>query len=471
MDRLTAIKIKYEDGTYSDEIPIYVTAENIEYNNEYNLIETLGYIDVKKDGTIQQQINKIINISARIPTLENRIANIQGGTPTVVDSISDMIDTDQIYILSIDSKWYYYDLTSATWAAGGVYGGVPTDTTLTQSGSPADAKVTGDKLNKKITMPSGGTEGQLLQYTGNGGAVWTSFGMPTDAQVESIFSDWLEDHPETTTPVQDESLTYKKLVKGTLGFVTPEMYGAVGDGVTDDTRAFQEALNTGKQVYASNIYYVTSVNVNNNSLLISGEIRGQICINNNAIVEGGIVRQTTDEPCVIMESKLSGGKGYLNGNISKCRLIPTSTGIGIKLQAITNALFGYNVQDIDIASCDKSIYIYNEKWITKGSFSNVFCNTPNYAIFIDNIKGGMTNTADITFDNVFAQYYNHKPINFFRNNSGACLVNLRNSFCYDGIEEYYFYLNPSVSESRIIMLGMLKNDISSVKFTNMNNLK
>ena len=131
MDRLTAIKIKYEDGTYSDEIPIYVTAENVEYNNEYSLIETLGYIDIKKDGNIQQQINKIISISAKIPTLENRIANIQGGTPTVVDDISDMIDTDQIYILSTDSKWYYYDLTSAAWIAGGVYGGVPTDKTLT----------------------------------------------------------------------------------------------------------------------------------------------------------------------------------------------------------------------------------------------------------------------------------------------------------------------------------------------------
>jgi hypothetical protein len=146
MDRLTAIKIKYEDGTYSDEIPIYVTAENVEYNNEYSLIETLGYIDIKKDGNIQQQINKITSISARIPTLENRIANIQGGTPTVVDDISDMIDTDQIYILSTDSKWYYYDLTSSAWVAGGTYGAIGTDSTLTQSGIPADAKVAGDKI-------------------------------------------------------------------------------------------------------------------------------------------------------------------------------------------------------------------------------------------------------------------------------------------------------------------------------------
>lgn len=56
--------------------------------------------------------------------------------------------------------------------------------------------------------------------------------------LESYVNDWLDSHPEATTTVQDGSLTYKKLVNGTLGFVTPEMFGAVGDGVTDDTNSF-----------------------------------------------------------------------------------------------------------------------------------------------------------------------------------------------------------------------------------------
>lgn len=42
-----------------------------------------------------------------------------GGTPIVVDSISDMLDTTKIYLLTTDGHWYYYDENS--WIDGGVY--------------------------------------------------------------------------------------------------------------------------------------------------------------------------------------------------------------------------------------------------------------------------------------------------------------------------------------------------------------
>lgn len=53
---------------------------------------------------------------------------------------------------------------------------------------------------------------------------------------------WLDNHPEATTTVLDHSLENVKLVYGTLGYVTPEMFGAVGDGVTDDSIAFSNAV-------------------------------------------------------------------------------------------------------------------------------------------------------------------------------------------------------------------------------------
>lgn len=56
-------------------------------------------------------------------------------------------------------------------------------------------------------------------------------------------NNWLDEHPEATTTVQDHSLTINKMVIGTLGYVTPEMFGAVGDGVYDDTDAFERAYN------------------------------------------------------------------------------------------------------------------------------------------------------------------------------------------------------------------------------------
>lgn len=42
---------------------------------------------------------------------------------------------------------------------------------------------------------------------------------PTDAQVESAVSDWLDDHPEATTTVQDGSITKAKLDENLQGTV------------------------------------------------------------------------------------------------------------------------------------------------------------------------------------------------------------------------------------------------------------
>jgi hypothetical protein len=87
--------------------------------------------------------------------------------------------------------------------------------------------------------------------------------MPTDAQVETTLSDWLDDHPEATTTVQDGSLTESKFsdalkMAAINDYVTPEMFGAVGDGVTDDTQAIQNAIVTGKNVYFGNKTYCTT---------------------------------------------------------------------------------------------------------------------------------------------------------------------------------------------------------------------
>ena len=61
--------------------------------------------------------------------------------------------------------------------------------------------------------------------------------------IEQAVSDWLEAHPEATTTVPDYSLTIYKIAIGALGYIMPEMFGAVGDGVTNDYQAICDAVN------------------------------------------------------------------------------------------------------------------------------------------------------------------------------------------------------------------------------------
>lgn len=75
------------------------------------------------------------------------------------------------------------------------------------------------------------------------------FAVPTQEAVDN----WLDEHPEATTTVQDGSITESKFsdalkLKTIKDYVIPEMFGAAGDGVTDDTDAVQEAFDSGKNV-------------------------------------------------------------------------------------------------------------------------------------------------------------------------------------------------------------------------------
>ena len=130
------------------------------------------------------------------------------------------------------------------------------DPTLTQSGEAADAKVTGDEIaDLKNTLD----EYEDI-FTGD---------------VDTSVQNWLDVHPEATTSVEDHSLTYEKLVNGTLGFVTPEMYGAKGDGVTDDTTAIETCLNSGaKHFVFANTYKISAAisNVPNGTIIDGGGI-------------------------------------------------------------------------------------------------------------------------------------------------------------------------------------------------------
>ena len=75
----------------------------------------------------------------------------------------------------------------------------------------------------------------------------------TSEKISDAVWEWLNDHPEAITM---------------NWFVTPKMYGAVGDGTTNDTEAFEAAFNSGKQVIVTEgFYYLTDTIITDESVL------------------------------------------------------------------------------------------------------------------------------------------------------------------------------------------------------------
>lgn len=67
------------------------------------------------------------------------------------------------------------------------------------------------------------------------------------SDLDESISAWLDAHPEATTTIQDGAVTEPKLADALKNkilnpYVTPEMFGAAGNGSTDDTQAVQAAL-------------------------------------------------------------------------------------------------------------------------------------------------------------------------------------------------------------------------------------
>ena len=62
-----------------------------------------------------------------------------------------------------------------------------------------------------VTYPKYGTLGQVLTTLANGSTKWENPVVPSDEQAEEVITAWLDEHPEATTTVTDNSLELVKL--------------------------------------------------------------------------------------------------------------------------------------------------------------------------------------------------------------------------------------------------------------------
>ena len=132
------------------------------------------------------------------------------------------------------------------------------DPSLTVEGGFADAAVVGKK-NKKTDEEIASLKEDMDTLNQGGLQLKEDF-------IGKQVNGWLDNHPEATTTVQDGVIGEQKISAEFLlwikkEYVTPEMFGAVGNGVKDDTNAIQKMFDSGRMVYAideSKKYLITS---------------------------------------------------------------------------------------------------------------------------------------------------------------------------------------------------------------------
>ena len=155
LDEDNSVYLPSEIGAGACTLILYGTGGDVRATTNYltltideNILVTNAQSTEITQSLYEQLVNSVTTttnrLQDRVANVENVIQGLAGGAPIVVSSVSEMIDTEQIYILSTDGMWYYHNGTA--WTAGGEYGAVATDTTLTQSGVPADAKAVGDEI-------------------------------------------------------------------------------------------------------------------------------------------------------------------------------------------------------------------------------------------------------------------------------------------------------------------------------------
>lgn len=101
--------------------------------------------------------------------------------------------------------------------------------------------------------------------------------------------------------------------------VTPEMFGAVGDGVADDTKAVQMAINAGKSVSGSGVYKVGDLTLSDVEVCAKLKVDGTITFGNNVrfggeientkgrtMTSGGLLVNVTGENNIIHGTIFSG---------------------------------------------------------------------------------------------------------------------------------------------------------------------
>lgn len=237
----------YENGSLSEAI---ASSDAIipAINNHLNAMAADGTLTdiVKETAQVPPAVTQYLNTVDGYEKLSNATAEkinnmaTTGELGTVISGATDLQQTT--------TDWLHDNVTP-------VGSAVVVDKSLTIEGAAADSKATGNSIDSLKSD---------LNELQNGGYV------ADQQQIGQKVNAWLDEHPEATTTVQDNSLTLDKFTDELKlytkkDYVTPQMFGAKADGVTNDSKAIQDAIDSGITVFLPKGIY----NIGENTLNFS----------------------------------------------------------------------------------------------------------------------------------------------------------------------------------------------------------
>lgn len=265
----------------------------------------------------------------------------------------------------------------------------------------------------------------------------TAAGESRRTTLENLASYIIEDYDGTSLAGSEQSI---KEVLDTLNtdptYVTPEMYGAKGDGVTDDTAAIQAAINSGSVVYFGKKTYLiaSSVTIQNKENWVFNAENADITYTGtsyafifrhvvNAVIRFGTITAANGGCIEILGSTNSDFTQYLNISF-------------IQFAASTNCIFADNTGNSWI----------NEVRISQGRFFS-----GEYGVYIHhNSTNGITHWVfnEVGVEGVDCGFY-------FHTDAAAAAANKWISYCtfYDVryVEAAIIFKNLGVAKNMLIV--------------------